>query len=468
MDHRVVPVILSGGSGSRLWPISRSTHPKQFLNLQGQHSMLHDTVRRLAPLGPSMMVLCAEEQRFLVAEGLRAARQPAAIVLEPVARNTGFAAAAAAHVVAADDPEAVILLAPADHFLPDAEAFRAAVHEATTLALEGWIVTMGVTPQGPETGYGYIRAGAPLGAGAKVRSFTEKPDPETARAFLAEGGYYWNAGLVVATAAQLLAELEEHAPKIRAAAQAAVVGAEVDLDFLRLDAAPLADCPSLSLDYALLEHTERAAVLPVSFEWSDLGAWSALWQIEATGASQNAEVGNVVVTESTRSYVRSEGPLVAVSGVEDLVVVATPDAVLVTDRRKTEAVRPLLARLKAEGHAEATEHRKVHRPWGSYEQLALGERFQVKRIMVHPGGTLSLQSHMHRAEHWVVVSGSALVTVNDEEHVLTENQSIYVPLGAKHRLANRGKLPLTLIEVQSGAYLGEDDITRFDDVYRRD
>lgn len=467
MQQKLVPVILSGGSGSRLWPVSRSGHPKQFLSLQGQNSMLHDTVLRVAPLGSEMLVLCAEAQRFLVAEGVRDAGRSATIVLEPLARNTGLAAAVAAELVVAESPEAILLLTPADHYLPDIVAFHKAARRAAKIAASGQIVIFGITPKGPETGYGYIRADSTTGEAAKVQAFKEKPDLETAQQFLNAGGYYWNAGIVAVPAQTLLAEMQTHAPLITAAAKSAVAGATADLDFLRLLADPLTDCPALSIDHALLEHTDRATVLPVDFPWSDLGAWSALWQIEAKGPDNNAQVGNVVVADSHRNYVRSEGPLVAVSGVQDLVVVATADAVLVTDRRQAEQVGPLLQTLKTRGHAEATEHRKVHRPWGSYEQLALGERFQVKRITVHPGGTLSLQSHMHRAEHWVVVSGTAQVTLDGAEHILTENQSIYVPLGAKHRLANSGKVPLVLIEVQSGSYLGEDDITRFEDVYRR-
>ncbi|MEM9780145.1 MAG: mannose-1-phosphate guanylyltransferase/mannose-6-phosphate isomerase [Pseudomonadota bacterium] len=467
MVDAIVPVILSGGSGSRLWPVSRTAHPKQFLNLQGAHSMLHNTVDRVAPLGSRMMVLCAEAQRFLVAEALREADQPATIVLEPVSRNTALSATVAAYMVALDTPEAIVMLVPADHHVPDAEAFRRAAQEAADLAATGRIVTLGIAPTRPETGYGYIRRGQDLSHGAEVAGFTEKPDEARAAEFLATGSYFWNAGIFLAPAQLLLEEVRKHAPGIAAAAQGCLEAAQPDLDFLRLGAEALEDCPSLSLDYAVMERTDRAAVLPVAFDWSDLGSWAAMWELEATDGGNATYGDKVVLRDSDRTYVRSEGPLVAVSGVEDLVVVATSDAVLVTDRRKTEGVKALVEDLKTQGHEEATEHRRVHRPWGSYESLARGERFQVKRITVNPGGILSLQSHMHRAEHWVVVSGFAEVTLNEEVHRLAENESIYIPLGAKHRMANPGKVPLVLIEVQSGGYLGEDDIKRYEDAYRR-
>lgn len=468
MAQAILPVVLSGGSGSRLWPVSRDSHPKQFLDLQGRGTMLRATIDRLAPLGSEMLILCAEPQRFRVAEALREAERTARIVLEPVARNTALPAAVAALIAAARDPQTVLLIAPADHHIPDDAAFRAAATQAAELASADHIVTFGITPDSPETGYGYIRRGDRLSPhGSRVAAFSEKPDRARAEAFLSEGGYFWNAGIFAAPAGLLLAEIEAHAPEVVVAARAALARAVEDLDFLRLAAGPLADCPSISIDHAVMERTDRAAMLSASFAWSDLGSWNALWQIGADSAKGNALSGNVIVERSTGSYVRSEGPLVAVAGVSDLVVVATSDAVLVTDRRQSEAVKDLLMRLKKAGHPEATEHRRVHRPWGSYESLALGERFQVKRIVVRPGGILSLQSHMHRAEHWVVVSGTAQVTIGAETAMLTENQSVFVPLGARHRLANPGKVDLVLIEVQSGPYLGEDDITRYEDVYAR-
>ena len=467
MTIEILPVVLSGGSGSRLWPVSRRSYPKQFLALHGADTMLRETLARVGPLGSRALILCAEEQRFQVAEQAQGLDLPVEIYLEPLARNTALAAAVAALVAARSDPDTVVLLAPADHYIPDADAFRTAARQAAELAAQGHIVTFGIAPASPETGYGYIRRGDALGPGATVAAFKEKPDPETAESFLAAGDYYWNAGIFAAPAGLLLSEMQTHAPQIAAAAEAALDGAARDLDFVRLARDPLEPCPDLSIDYALMEHTGHAAVLPSDFAWSDLGSWAAMWQIAEDGPDANATQGPVVLRDSRRSYVRSEGPVVAVSGVEDLVVVATDDAVLVTDRNRTEDVKPLLDRLKAEGRTEAVEHRRIHRPWGSYESLATGDRFQVKRIIVKPGGVLSLQSHLHRAEHWVVVSGTAEVTIGEEVTMLTENESIFVPLGAVHRLANRGKVPLILIEVQSGAYLGEDDIVRYEDVYSR-
>ncbi|MEM9228202.1 MAG: mannose-1-phosphate guanylyltransferase/mannose-6-phosphate isomerase [Pseudomonadota bacterium] len=469
MVEGIVPVILSGGSGSRLWPVSRNAQPKQFLKLKGKNSMLHDTLERVSPLGERMMVLCAEEQRFLVAEALRQANQSATITLEPVSRNTALSATVGAYMVALDTPDAIIILCPADHHVPDPVAFRDACHTAAELAATGRIVTLGITPARPETGYGYIQRGAALGNGAEVASFTEKPDLDTAITFLKDGGYYWNAGIFLAPAKLLLEEMGRHAPEIAEAAEACLTSAQPDLDFLRLAADPLEHCPALSFDYAVMERTDRAAVLPVDFLWSDLGTWNALWEMDQTGPDQNVAFGeNVLIHDTKRSYVRSEGPLVSVAGVQDLVVIATNDAVLVTDRKRTENVKQVVEDLKQQGHAEATEHRRVHRPWGSYESLVHGDRFQVKRITVNPGGILSLQSHMHRSEHWVVVSGFAEVTLGEDLHRLAENESIYIPLGAKHRMANPGKVPLVLIEVQSGGYLGEDDIKRYEDIYRRD
>ncbi|MHA3978072.1 mannose-1-phosphate guanylyltransferase/mannose-6-phosphate isomerase [Halovulum sp. GXIMD14794] len=468
MDQRILPVVLSGGSGSRLWPISRRARPKQFLPLAGERTMLRETLDRLAPLGEDMLILCAEASRFQVAEHVQQAGHPAQIVLEPLARNTALPCAVAALMAERDAPGAVLLISPADHYIPDAAAFRAAAQHAATLAAQGHIVTFGVTPTGPETGYGYIRRGASLGArGAKVDAFREKPDLATAEAYVADGQHFWNAGIFAAPAALLLDEMRAHAPEVLAAAEAALSGAARDLDFLRLASDPLVACPDLSIDYAVMERTATAAVVPAEFTWSDLGSWNAMWEIARQGPDGNATRGNVEVLDSRNSYVHSDGPLVAVKGVEDLVVVATPDAVLVTGRGDPAAAGAVVKHLKSAGHEEATEHRRVLRPWGSYESLATGGRFQVKRITVTPGGVLSLQSHLHRAEHWVVVSGTAEVTVGDEVRMVPENESVYVPLGATHRLANRGKVEVVLIEVQTGAYLGEDDIVRYEDIYAR-
>ncbi|WP_198671114.1 mannose-1-phosphate guanylyltransferase/mannose-6-phosphate isomerase [Oceanibium sediminis] len=466
--NRILPVVLSGGSGSRLWPVSRPSHPKQFLKLHGEQTMLRTTLDRVAPLGDRLTVICAEAQRFLVAEQLRESGHAGRIVLEPLARNTAFPAALASLLAAEEVEDTVMLLIPADHHLPDARAFRDAARAAAGIASEGHIVTFGITPDSPHTGYGYIKRGAPLaGDAARVAAFREKPDKATAASFLAEGGHYWNAGIFAAPAALMIAEMERHAPAVMAAARAAHAGMEADLDFLRLPEQALLACPDLSIDYAVMEHTEFAAVLPVDFAWSDLGSWTSVWAVRDQDEAGNVTRGDVFLHDSESSYIHSEGPVVAVSGLRDVVVVATGDAVLVTDRHRTESVKELLGQLKAADRVEASEHKKIFRPWGSYEQLALGPRFQVKRIIVNPGGLLSLQSHRHRAEHWVVVAGEAEVTVDEDVRRLCENQSIYVPLGAKHRLHNPTPDPLVLIEVQSGDYLGEDDIIRYDDVYAR-
>lgn len=471
MTAKIHPVILSGGSGSRLWPLSRESFPKQLLPLAGERTLLQDTAARVsdpARFHP-LTVIANEAHRFVIGEQLReiGASDPR-IVLEPTARNTAPAVAVAALLAIESDPEAIILVMPADHVILEPEAFRAAVATGLDAARAGRLVLFGVQPDSPATGYGYIQAGAPDGEGAAaVSRFVEKPPREAAEAYLREGGYYWNSGIFLLPAGAFLQELERLEPAVLAAARSAIAGAARDLVFLRLDPDAFARSPSISVDHAVMERTRMAAVVPAAFAWSDVGAWSALWDIGTRDEAGNVLLGDVATQDSRGCYVRSEGPLVVALGVEDLVVVASEDAVLVARREADQDVKSVVERLRARNHPAATQNRRVYRPWGWYEGVHAGERFQVKRITVKPGETLSLQKHFHRSEHWVVVNGTALVTLDGAERLLGENESVYIPLGAVHRLSNPGKVPLNLIEVQSGPYLGEDDIVRFEDAYAR-
>jgi mannose-1-phosphate guanylyltransferase/mannose-1-phosphate guanylyltransferase/mannose-6-phosphate isomerase len=471
MSAKIFPVILSGGSGSRLWPLSRESFPKQLLPLAGQRTMLQETALRVADpaLFHPVTVVANAEHRFVIAEQLREIdkRQPT-IVLEPMAKNTAPAVAAAALLAAEADPKALILVMPADHAVPDAEGFLDAVRAGAAAAQAGKLVLFGIQPDSPATGYGYIRAGEALeGAARKVEAFVEKPDQATAEGYLADGRYSWNSGIFLLPAAAVIAELEAHEPAAIAAVRAALGGAKKDLDFIRLDPEAFAKSPSISIDYAVMEKTANAAVVPSSFVWSDVGAWSALWKLGQRDDADNVAIGDTLACDTRGSYLRSEGPLIATVGVEDLIVVATPDAVLVANRHKDQDVKKIVERLKSSNHVTAVQNRRVYRPWGWYEGVDAGDRFQVKRILVKPGEKLSLQKHFHRAEHWVVVNGTAEVHVDGEQKLLAENESVYIPLGAVHRLVNPGKVPLNLIEVQSGPYLGEDDIVRFEDIYAR-
>ncbi len=471
MSAMIFPVILSGGSGSRLWPLSRESFPKQLLPLVGRRTMLQETALRVADpaLFHPVTVVANAEHRFVIAEQLRDIGAPRpTIILEPVARNTAPAVAVAALVAEKADPEALILVMPADHAVPDPQAFVDAVRAGAPAAQAGDLVLFGVQPDSPATGYGYIRAGdAFQGAARRVAAFVEKPDLATAEAYLADGNYSWNSGIFLLPAKGVLAELEAHAPAVLAAARKALEAAKEEMDFLRLDPEAFAASPSISIDYAVMEKTARAAVVPSTFLWSDVGAWSALWKIAERDERGNVEIGDTLAEDTRDCYLRSEGPLVAAVGVQDLIVVATTDAVLVADRRRDQDVKRVVERLRGANHATAIQTRRVYRPWGWYEGVDGGERFQVKRILVNPGQRLSLQKHFHRAEHWVVVNGTAEVQVGGEQRLLGENESVYIPLGAVHRLANPGKVPLNLIEVQSGPYLGEDDIVRIDDMYAR-
>jgi mannose-1-phosphate guanylyltransferase/mannose-1-phosphate guanylyltransferase/mannose-6-phosphate isomerase len=471
MSSKIFPVILSGGSGSRLWPLSRESFPKQLLPLAGQRTMLQETALRVADpaLFHPVMVVANAEHRFVIAEQLREAGERAAtIVLEPMAKNTAPAVAAAALIAQDADPQALILVMPADHAVPDREGFLEAVRAGAPAAREGMLVLFGIQPDSPATGYGYIRAGEALeGQACKVEAFVEKPDQATAESYLADGRFSWNSGIFLLPAAAVIAELEAHEPGVIAAVRAALAAAKKDLDFIRLDPEAFAKSPSISIDYAVMEKTAKAAVVPSSFVWSDVGAWSALWKLGQRDGADNVAIGDTVACDTRGSYLRSEGPLIATVGVEDLIVVATADAVLVANKHKDQDVKKIVERLKASNHTTAVQNRRVYRPWGWYEGVDAGERFQVKRILVKPGEKLSLQKHFHRAEHWVVVNGTAEVHVDGEQKLLGENESVYIPLGSVHRLGNPGKVPLNLIEVQSGPYLGEDDIVRFEDIYAR-
>jgi mannose-1-phosphate guanylyltransferase/mannose-6-phosphate isomerase len=468
----VQPVLLSGGSGTRLWPLSREAYPKQFLPLAGEDTMLQATWRRVAPLSAAApLVVANENHRFLVAEQLRVIGAPAArIVLEPVGRNTAPAIAAAALVAMADGSDPLLLVLPSDHVVRDADAFRAAVAEAASAAEAGALVTFGIVPQTPETGFGYIQSEAGEGV-RRVLRFVEKPDAATAQAYLDDGGYFWNSGMFLFRASRYLEELGRHRPDILSAVRAACAHLDHDAlsqggEFLRLDRDAFAASPSESIDYAVMEKTDAAMVLPVDIGWNDVGSWSALWEVSEQDGDGNAHHGDVIAIDSRNSYAYARR-LVALVGVDDLVVVETDDAVLVAAKDKVQEVKQVVAQLKAGQRSQAALHREVHRPWGSYDSVDAGDGFQVKRIKVKPGAALSLQSHARRAEHWIVVRGTARVTRNNDVFELFANQSTYIPIGAKHRLENPGADMLELIEVQSGDYLGEDDIVRYEDVYGR-
>lgn len=467
------PVVLSGGSGTRLWPMSRKLLPKQFLPLVSAASLFQDTVARVTPIEGCRqpIVVCNDEQRFLAAEQLREIGVvPQLMLLEPVGRNTAPAIAAAALAACEIDAETVLLVLPSDHAITRPDAFRADLWRGLELAAAGYLVTFGISPSHPATGYGYIEQGTAIDGHAgchTVSSFREKPDRATAEKFVADGRHFWNSGIFAFRAAQYLAELDRYRPDIVSASRSAFGASTRDLDFLRLGKAEFEACASESIDYAVMEHTAHAAVVASDCGWSDVGSWSALWDIAHLDAEGNAAVGDTYLSDCKRSYVRAESRLVAAIGIEDLLVVETKDAVLVADKRHAQEVKALVDWLAEQGRGEHISHRRVYRPWGYYEGLDDGERFQVKRIMVKPGEALSLQLHHHRAEHWVVVTGTARVTRGEEEFLLKENESTFIPLGTRHRLVNPGKVPLHLIEVQSGGYLGEDDIVRFEDRYRR-
>ncbi|HUQ74854.1 MAG TPA: mannose-1-phosphate guanylyltransferase/mannose-6-phosphate isomerase [Burkholderiales bacterium] len=473
----IQPVILCGGSGTRLWPLSREHHPKPLHALNGERTLLQETAARckgVAAIGEPL-VICNESHRFMVHEQLaRVGAKPKSIFLEPIGRGTAPALTlAAVHAVGSDDP--VLLVMPSDHFIAEPAAFQRAVERAAALAQQNYIVTFGVPPAAPETGYGYIRAGRPMADGnaSYIEAFVEKPDAATARDYVASGRFLWNAGIFAVRASVWLEAIASFRKDIFAACERAYRQGKRDGAFLRIDKGAFNDCPSDSIDYAVMERITaeagpvQAVVVPLAAGWSDVGAWDALWAIEKKDDAGNATHGDVHLADTKNALVLAQHRMVACVGMEDVVIIETPDAVMVARKDKAQGVGKLVAQLKAAGREECLVHRKVHRPWGSYDGIEKGERFQVKRIVVEPGAALSLQMHYHRAEHWIVVRGTARVTRGDETFILTENESTYIPPGTRHRLENPGKMPLELIEVQSGAYLGEDDIVRFEDVYGR-
>ena len=474
------PVILSGGSGTRLWPLSREHYPKQLLCFAGEHTLLQDTVSRAGLSAAEIaapLIVCNEEHRFLVAEQLRElGAAPARIILEPAGRNTAPALTLAALAIAQQDEDAVMLVMPADHVVRDEQAFSAAVAEAVTLAETGYLVTFGIVPAGPETGYGYIKAGGPVPKGGTARAlaaFVEKPDLATAQGYVASGDYLWNSGMFVMRASVWLQAIGRFRADILAACRRAFAAGSEDRDFFRVDTAAFTACASDSIDYAVMEKVTagqgdlRAAVVPLSAGWSDVGAWPAIWEVGIPDADGNVSRGDVLTHDTHNSLLFAEHRLLAGVGLEDMVVVETADAVMVAPKSQAQEVKKIVERLKAENRSERLSHRRVHRPWGTYEGIDAGDRFQVKRIVVKPNASLSLQMHHHRAEHWVVVRGTARVTCGEKVFLLSENESTYIPIGEKHRLENPGAIPLEIIEVQSGSYLGEDDIVRFEDVYGR-
>jgi mannose-1-phosphate guanylyltransferase / mannose-6-phosphate isomerase len=469
---RITPLILAGGSGTRLWPVSRDAMPKQFMTLVGQKSTFQQALQRLGDttLFAAPIVMTVGEFRFFAQHQAAEVGCGVSVVLEPERRDSGPAIAAGALIARQRDPDAVVLALAADHVILDTAAFHDACRRARDAALAGRIVTFGISPSEPKTGYGYIQPGRPLEVeGVRtVERFVEKPDAATAARYVAEG-YLWNSGNFMFRSAVLEAELSRHAPELLSAVSSAVTGTTSDtLGFMLLGKEAYGRSPRTSFDYAIMEKTDRAAVIEARFGWSDIGSWEAIYDIAQRDGANNAIRGPVVAVAAENCLVHAEARLTAVLGVKDLLVVSTADAVMVAPRGHAEEVKHLVTTLKAAGHVEATNHRRVHRPWGYYESVDAGDRFQVKRLVVAPKGKLSLQKHLHRAEHWVVVRGTAEVTIGDKVSTVHENESVYVPIGTVHRLANPGKIPLELVEVQSGSYLGEDDIERFDDVYRRD
>lgn len=472
----IIPVILAGGSGTRLWPLSREQYPKQLLSLVDDRTMLQNTVLRLTSFDGvgNILVICNEDHRFMVAEQLRAIGvSDASIVLEPVGRNTAPAVAVAALKALEMSNDAVLMVLPADHSIEEVESLHKAIEAGRDLARNDFLITFGIVPKSPETGYGYIRKGAPVsdngssGQAVSIAEFVEKPDASTAELYLKSGEYCWNSGMFMFRADRVLSELERFVPDIVAACRKAVDEGRKDLDFFRLGKEAFSACPSDSIDYAVMEKTDRGAMIPLSAGWNDLGSWDALWQVGQKDAQGNVIRGDVLTHDVKNSFLHAESRMIAAVGLENHVVVETADAVLIAPRDRVQEVKKIVSQLKTVMRVEAAIHKKVYRPWGSYEGIDLSDNFQVKRITVKPGARLSLQKHFHRAEHWVVVRGTALVTKGDKEFILKEDESTYIPLGIVHRLENPGKIDLELIEVQSGSYLGEDDIVRYEDVYGR-
>jgi len=475
------PVILSGGSGTRLWPLSREQYPKQLLPLVGADTMLQATALRIRDGGDDYalieepVVVCNEEYRFITAEQLRAAGRPSKhIVLEPFGRNTAPALTLAALLAHRDKGDPILLVMPADHVIRDVDAFQAAIRQGIPHAVAGAMVTFGIVADHPETGYGYIRRGKAVDGAYVIDSFVEKPDAATARRYIDAGDYLWNSGLFMMRASVWLRAMDHFQPAMAEACRAAFDGGRQDLDFYRIDKAAFEACPADSIDYAVMEKLAGASalgiegrIIPLAAGWSDVGAWDALWEVSEKDAAGNVARGDVMLVQASNNLVFAQERLVACVGIDNLVIVETSDAVMVADKGNMQEVKQIVARLKEQERCEAVTHRKIHRPWGWYDSIDAGERFQVKRIVVNPGCTLSLQMHHHRAEHWIIVKGTARITRGEEVFLLSENQSTYIPLGVTHRLENPGKFPLEMIEVQSGSYLGEDDIVRFEDTYGR-
>ena len=469
----ITPVVLSGGSGTRLWPLSRKSHPKQLLPLLNQTSLLQDTINRLDGLKDidHTVVICNEEYRFMVAEQAHETRIGAdAIILEPVGRNTAPAIALAAFNAMLTNEDAVLLVLPADHDIKNVSEFHKAIETGLHQALHNHFVTFGIVPDSPETGYGYIKSLETVAVNevATIEEFIEKPDLDTATKYLNEGGYYWNSGMFMFKASEYLNALQEFSPDIYNASQNAINNAVRDMDFIRVDAEEFKKCPSDSIDYAVMEKVKNAVVIPVDIGWSDVGSWSALHDIGELDENNNVFIGDTKCVSTKNSYVRAEHKLVTTLGIEDLIIIDTDDALLVANKNHVQNIKEIVESLTNEKREEVVWHKRVCRPWGCYQGIDSSDRFQVKRITVNPGATLSLQLHHHRAEHWIVVNGTAKVTKDEEVFILSENESTYIPLGTKHRLENIGKIPLELIEVQTGSYLGEDDIVRFDDIYGRE
>lgn len=466
----ITPIILAGGTGSRLWPLSRSAYPKQFLNLVSDSSMLQATFNRLEDLNyESSMVICNEEHRFIVAEQLRALNLAPDILLEPIVRNTAPAIALAALYMLKKSEDTILLVLPADHSIPDNKAFNDAINRALPLAKQGKLVTFGITPTHPETGYGYIKVGSNIAdtEGFSVSQFVEKPNLDLAKQYITEGDYYWNSGIFMFRAKRYLEELHKYQPSILAACKDAISTSYQDLDFIRINEEEFKKSPSDSIDYAVMENTQDAALIPLDTTWSDVGSWDALWEISDKDNHGNVKKGDVLFQECSNSFGYANSKLVVMSGLKDTIVIDTQDAVLVISKNNTQDVKKIVNELKADCRKEVALHREVYRPWGKYDCIDSGYRYQVKRISVKPGEKLSLQLHHHRAEHWIIVSGTAKVQIDDKEFILTENQSTFIPIGSIHSLENPGKIPLEMIEVQSGSYLDEDDIIRLSDRYGR-
>ncbi|EDM69068.1 mannose-1-phosphate guanylyltransferase [Moritella sp. PE36] len=468
----LIPVIMAGGTGSRLWPLSRELYPKQFLTVTGELSMLQQTVARLSGIEhQAPLLICNEEHRFIAAEQLRLGGfEHSGIILEPVGRNTAPAIALAALQAlktAKQDEDPVLLVLAADHLIEDTAAFQSSVEKALPFALDGKLVTFGIVPTSPETGYGYINAGEAKGAAFSVNQFVEKPDLGTAQRYLDSGDYYWNSGMFLFKASRYIEELKIHHPEIIAACVNAMSETNSDMGFIRVDKAAFELCPDDSIDYAVMEKSADVMVVPMDAGWSDVGSWSALWDVSVKDENNNVTKGDVISIDSSNGYFYSENKLIATVGIDNIVVVETKDAILVANKDRVQDVKKIVNHLKQAGRTEHKIHREVYRPWGKYDSLDFGDRDQVKRITVKPGAKLSIQMHHHRAEHWIVVSGTAKVTNGDKTFLVTENESTYIPLGQIHALENPGVLPLELIEVQTGSYLGEDDIVRFDDKYGR-